>query len=172
MVNKKIVIIVTIIAIILVSGIVYISLNRESQEQYTFSEETVENQVKNNVENDTNKDEKEENVVEENKIDDEIESENETENKVDDEIEENEVANTTSDEKEDDKKDETEKLTSEDKAIDLVKKEWGENDNTVYYYVEEQVSDNVYIISVRDQATTQDLSIYRVDVSSESVEKD
>lgn len=170
MVNKKIVIIVTIIAIIVASGIVYISLNKEFQEQYTFSEETAENKVENNVEE---KNQVEENVVEENEVYENKVEENKVENEVDNEIEEeNKVSNTTSDNKYDEKKDEVEKLTGKDRAIDLVKKEWGENDNTVYYYVEEQVSDNVYIISVRDQSTTEDLSSYKVDVSSNSVEKD
>ena len=53
MVNKKLVIIVTIIAIIVVAGIVYFNLNREAQEQYTFSEQNVENQVENDVESNT-----------------------------------------------------------------------------------------------------------------------
>ena len=163
MVNKKIVVIVTIIAIIVVCGIIYINLKRESQEQYTFSEQTVENKVENNTEKNT---QIEENLEVENQINENKEEDNKVENEINNEIEEeNKVSNSTSNAKE-------ESLTSEEKAISLVKKEWGENDNTVYYYVEERISDNVFIISVRDQNTTEDLSSYKVDVSSESLEKE
>ena len=171
MVNKRIVIIVTIIAIIVVAGIVYISLNRETEQQYTFSEENVEDDVVNNVKNNTfieanYTEENEENELEENTI--ESETRNEVENEKQ---EENVLSNSTEDTKEDKTQDEFEKLTGKDKAISLVKKEWGENDTTVYYYLEEQVSDDVYIISVRDQSTTQDLSSYKVDITSNTVEK-
>ena len=163
MVNKKLVVIVTIIAIIVVCGIIYINLKRESQEQYTFSEQTVENAVENNTEKNT---QIEENLTEENQIDENKEEVNKVENEINNEIEEeNKVSNSTSNAKE-------ESLTSEEKAIALVKKEWGENDNTVYYYVEEQISDDEFIISVRDQNTTEDLSSYKVDVSSESLENE
>lgn len=167
MVNKKLVVIVTIIAIIIVCGIIYINLKREFQDQYTFSEQTVENEEKNNTDNNIEKNtQMEENLTEENQIDENKEEENKVENKINNEIEEeNKVSNSTSDAKE-------ESLTSKEKAIALVKKEWGENDNTVYYYVEEQISDDEFIISVRDQNTTEDLSSYKVDVSSESLEKE
>ena len=161
MVNKKLVIIVTIIAIIVVSGSVYISLNREFQEEYTFSEENVENEVENNVQNNTYL---KENDIVENKLGD-----NKVENDIKNEVEKNVVSESQIKENKIEKDDEN--LAGKDKAISLVKKEWGENDNTVYYYVEEQISDNVYIISVRDQETTQDLSSYKVNVNSECVEK-
>ena len=61
--------------------------------------------------------------------------------------------------------------SGEDVAISLAKKKWGENDDTVYYYVEEQISDNVYIISVRDSETTEDLGEYKVNIKTKKVEK-
>ena len=166
MVNKKIVIIVTIIAIIVVAGIVYFSLNIEAQNQYTFSEQNVENQVENDAQNNT--------IVKENSTKEDVseEKEEEKEEKEDkQEVEENQVSKTETNEVEEEEKEQAEKLDNKDTAIELAKKEWGENDNTVYYYVEEQVSDNVYIISVRDNSTTQDLLTYKVNVNKKSVEE-
>jgi len=161
MVNKKLVIIVTIIAIIVVVGIVYFSLNRETNgDEYTFSEQTVENQVKNDIDENI--------LVEENTV---KEDEVKEEEKQDVKNEENKVSEPEANEVKEEKKEEVQKLDGKDKAIELAKKEWGENDNTVYYYVEEQVSDNVYIISVRDQSTTQDLLTYKVNVNKKTVEK-
>lgn len=167
MVNKKLVIIVTIIAIIVVAGIVYFSINREAQDQYTFSEQNVENQVKNDVESNTILEENsnKEDVSEEKKEDDKSEKEDKQE------VEENKVSESETNEKEQEKKEELQKSDGKDRAIELAKKEWGENDTTVYYYVEEQDSDNVYIISVRDQATTQGLLTYKVNIEKESVEE-
>ena len=166
MVNKKLVIIVTIIAIIVVAGIVYFSLNIEAQDKYTFSEQNVENQAQNNVKNNT--------VIEENSTKEEVsdeEKEDDKSKKEDkQEVEENKASEPETNE-EDVKKEEPQKLDGKDKAIELAKKEWGENDNTVYYYVEEQVSDNVYIISVRDNSTTQDLLTYKVNVNKKTVEE-
>ena len=163
MIDKKLVIIVTIIAIILISGIVCFCLNRNFQEQYTFIEKNVDNVIENNK--------IEENILEKNEFEENIVENIENENNIEEEIEENKISNNIVDNTENDKKVEEEEENNKQKAIDLVKEEWGKEDNTVYYYVEEQVSDNIYIISVRDQATTQDLSTYKVNISSESIEK-
>ena len=86
------------------------------------------------------------------------------------EDEENKKSDNETSEEENEEKEQTQKQDGEDKAIELAKKEWGKDDNTVYYYVEEQVSDNVYLISVRDQSTTQDLLTYKVNIKRKSVE--
>lgn len=172
MINKKLVIIVTIITTMVVTGIVYFSLIREDENQYTFSEQTVENQVKNEIQSD--------NIIYKNTIEEDVAQDVEKqekktekiENEEKEELDKNKVSESTTNKEKEEKKDNDSKLTGEDKAIELAKKQWGEDDNTVYYYVEEQVSDNVYIISVRDQATTQDLSTFKVNISKETVEKD
>ena len=74
MVNKRIVIIATLIAIIVVAGIVYFSIERELKKIYTYSESIVENQVESdkgnisNIEEDSdNKNEIKENEIQQDK---------------------------------------------------------------------------------------------------------
>lgn len=157
MVNKKVVIISTIICIILVAGIIYISLNKSYEEPEIEKEITETNGVENKIQ---------ENVEKENtQVEEKVEN---TEKEENTEVQENKAEEPKIEE---DKKEQKSELTGEEKAKELVKKEWGENDKTVYYYVEEQVSDDLYIISVRDAQTTEELSTYEVDNSAETVEK-
>ena len=157
MVNKKVVIISTIICIILVAGIIYISLNKPYEEPEVENEIAETNGIENKIQ---------ENVEKENtQVEEKVEN---TEKEENTEVQENK---TEEPKIEEDKKEQKSELTGEEKAKELVKKEWGENDKTVYYYVEEQVSDDIYIISVRDAQTTEELSTYEVDNSAETVEK-
>lgn len=157
MVNKKVVIISTVICIILVAGIIYISLNKPYEEPEIENEITETNGVENKIQ---------ENVEKENtQVEEKVEN---TEKEENTEVQENK---TEEPKVKEDKKEPKSELTGEEKAKELVKKEWGENDKTVYYYVEEQVSDDLYIISVRDAQTTEELSTYEVDNSAETVEK-
>lgn len=55
----------------------------------------------------------------------------------------------------------------QEKAISLVKKEWGE-DSTVYYTVDNH-QDNIYTISVRSKSTTATVAEYEVDAKSGQV---
>ena len=170
MVNKKLILVLTIIGIVIAIGLIYFSVERMftifgGDDDNVTVQNTIENIVENNVENnveENNEINAGENKVEENKKD-KTEKEDKEENIV------------KEDKKEDNAKEEEEKnneIENKEKAIDLVKKEWGENDQTVYYYVEEQLSEDVYIISVRDQSTTEDLSSYQVNISSGTVKKD
>lgn len=105
-------------------------------------------------------------------------------NEIENEIEDKE--NTVSEEKTDkeDKKDNknqvndkntvvsggtTESVTSrEERAITLVKKEWGDTDG-VYFSNESVDSKGRYIVSVRDKKTTASLAFYVVDVDTKLV---
>lgn len=63
----------------------------------------------------------------------------------------------------------TESVTSkEEKAITLVKKEWGNTDG-VYFSNESVDSKGRYIVSVRDKQTTASLAFYVVDVDTKLV---
>lgn len=55
------------------------------------------------------------------------------------------------------------KVSDEDKAIDLAKKQYGTTSG-VYFRIEQIQSNSVYIVSVRDNETTRDLAWYTVDV--------
>ena len=57
--------------------------------------------------------------------------------------------------------------SDEEKAIILVKANWGEDD-TVYFSNDGKNSDGKYVICVRDKSTTKALAYYEVDVEDES----
>lgn len=101
------------------------------------------------------------------------------ENVITNETEENTIKNTTKQEYKKDEnvqntnKDEstTESVTSrEEKAISLVKKEWGDTDG-VYFSNESIDASGRYIVSVRDKMTTNSLAFFVVNVDSELVTK-
>ena len=56
---------------------------------------------------------------------------------------------------------------TQEKAIELVKKEWGE-DSTVYYTVDNN-QNNIYTISVRSKSTTETVAEYEVDIKNKQV---
>ena len=59
-------------------------------------------------------------------------------------------------------------LSDEDKAISLAKKQYGSEDG-VYFRIEQIQSNNIYIVSVRDNETTRDLAWYTIDVNAGTV---
>lgn len=150
MVNKKIVIIATILAIVIVGAIVGYGITSLQKAEYTFNDKVADN------DNNTVVDEGKytiNNTIDENVTDSNVVDENTTEQN----IISTELNNSTASE------------TSEDKAKTLAKKKWGEEDKSVYYYVEEQLSQNVYVVSVRSQETTADLIDYEVNIETEEV---
>ena len=103
------------------------------------------------------------------------------ENDIENEQEENVVQNEISDEKNQEDKDKddnkgnavtgstTESATTrEEKAVELVKKEWGTTDG-VYFSNESIDSNGRYIVSVRDKKTTASIMFYLVDVDKKLV---
>ena len=98
---------------------------------------------------------------------------NETENVI-----ENTVTNDVEEEKETEM--ETEKApavnvgqTGEDdrqKAINMAKKEWGEDDN-VSFKIDEQSEDGKFVISVVDKNTTKVVFWYSVDIKNNTIEE-
>ena len=141
MVNKKIVIISAIIAILVVAVAIGMEIKQYSGKNYTFSVVNSKESVS-VKENNTKEDEV--NTVEENEVNEEnVIVENKTENEEIDE----------------------KKLTGEELAKSLAEKEWGKDDD-VYFYLEEKVSDDVYIISVRSKDTTKGLMDYKVNIKT------
>lgn len=145
MVNKKVVIIATTIAIIIVSAIFYLSIRRFGKIEYTFNEV------------------KESNVINEKKISEQnsIEENNTSEN--------NTIKNSTTEENT--SVEQKVEKTGKDLAVELAKDKWGKEDNSVYYYIEEQKSDNKYIVSVRNKDTTARIIDYEVDIQNKTVEE-
>lgn len=160
MVNKKVVIISTIIAILIVGVIVGIKIKKLDNVQEIISEEKPKNTVVQN------------NVIENTVINNNVIS-NETKNEV-----ENTITNTNTTKTENSVKNTSvsnsevktdEKLTGEEKAKQLAKDKWGKTDDNVYYYVEDKLSENEYIVSVRDSDTTVSLMDYKVNIKTEEI---
>ena len=162
MVNKKVVIICSIIALIIVGVIVGIQIKKLNEienvgeVQDTAKQNTSVNQnlaTSNETENTGNEEQNiiQENTSEQNPIKGEEEKEQEP-------TEEN-TANTSN----------TEEMAENNNlsAIDLAKKQWGEDDS-VYYTIDHQ-SNEIYTISVRSKSTTEQLAEYEVDVKEQTV---
>lgn len=56
-------------------------------------------------------------------------------------------------------------LSKEDKAKELAKQKWG-GDDGVYFAIDNVNSDETYVVSVRDSATTKVLEWYTVDIKT------
>lgn len=163
MVNKKVVIICSIIALIIVGGIVGIQIKKLNEienvgeVQDTAKQNTSVNQnlaTSNETENTGNEEQNitQENTSEQNQIKGEEEKEQEP-------TEENTANTNTSN---------TEEMAENNNlsAIDLAKKQWGEDDS-VYYTIDHQ-SNEIYTISVRSKSTTEQLAEYEVDVKEQT----
>lgn len=156
MVNKKIVVICSVIALVIVAVIVGLQIKKFKETSYASEEE------KQNISKSQNSI-KNENMTEQNKSNTEN-TVNETQNQVIG------AEETKPDEKEQDipeKQDNKDKKNLKEQALKLVEKEWGEDD-TVYYTVDNQ-SNNIYNISVRSKDTTETLAEYEVNVDEETV---
>ena len=131
----NIIIVLLVIALIAMIGLViYDSRNSNSEENNVDISKTEINQNQNNQ------------VIEE-----EIkEEENNNEEYVGEEEKESQEEATT-------------ELSNDEKALQLAKKEWGEDDNTVTYSIEEK-KDNIYYIAVKSNATT--ISWYQVNTET------
>ena len=171
MVNKKAVIIVTIITIILLAIIIgYFILKLQVSENIIEEDLTTENNYLNNVIEKDENNNSIKNVVpdkEENTTTNETNStENDTNTKENTDTNEpssneHENENTSSS---------PDKLENgEDTAINLAKKKWNKDDKNVYYYVEEQLDHDIYVISVRNKSTTASIIQYEVNITTEEV---
>lgn len=138
MVNKKIVIICSIIALILVIGIVLIQIKMWKAEYDKLGKE--EQNINTNVTN---------NISTENKVENASSTNTQTGENVTNVKGEEEVQEETDE--------------GENQAKELVKKEWGEKDTTVYYTVDDKSGD-IYTVSVRSKTTTVQLAEYEVNM--------
>lgn len=158
MIDKKIVIVFTLIAILIVGGIIGHKIYKINNSEYNV----VQTENKSNTTNNVLKNEIEEEKNEENVIVEETKEENTT---TESNTQNTEVRGKEESDTQNEKENEASK---KEQALNLVKKEWGE-DNTVYYTVDSN-SGNIYNISVRSKATTETLVEYEVDVNKKTVE--
>ena len=167
MVNKKIVIICSIIALIIVGAIVGINIKKFNDAQNSMNEvkanQDVRNEInsENQISNENNAISEEENEVSENLTNQEqIKGEEETKPESNENKTENTVSDNTNNEEEE---------SGDEVAINLAKKEWGEDDNTVYYTIDTK-SNDTYTISVRSKSTTEQLAEYDVNLKDKKVD--
>ena len=183
MVNKKIVVVATVIALIVAGFMFFLgikSLNNNEKyeskdtntthvatinaiEQNKTNNSTIENKIEENIvaENIDEENEAEENKVEENKVKENVTSNNATtENKV---SEKSTSKNSSS----------KSKITEKDHekiAISLAKEKWGNINSNVYFDVEDKnESKGIYMVVVRDNSTTVEMVTYKVDINKKTV---
>ncbi len=167
MVNKKTVIICTLIALIIIGAVVTFKIKKINDENKAIQEtennpqfiEQNTNVTEESQENEISNEVQENETLPQNTIPEQNQVKGEEEKNNDKEETEGNVANSNEAEE---NKDET--------AVNLVKKEWGETDNTVYYYIDKYPEDdNLYIITVRSKSTTEQLGEYEVNVETKTV---
>lgn len=143
---KKVLSVVIILIVIMLGSYIFTLQSDNTKENNTTNNETVEtNKTKNEIS--TNKVENE--VIEENA----------------NEVVENNIENTISSETF-----EEEPETAEEKAINIVKKDWKEDDKA-QFSVEGIDGNGNYIVTVRDNKTTEALAFYNVNIKSETFTK-
>ncbi len=158
MVYKKTVIICSIIAFLIVAVIVAINIKKFKDEEY-IAEENTQGSYQNEIEDQNltqNELPVENTILEEETIE---ENQTNTENTTVNEITQNEYQG----EEEETGITEEAEENKDEKALNLVKQDWGEDD-TVYYTIDNQ-SNSIYYISVRSKSTTATLAEYEVDVN-------
>ena len=161
MVNKKAVVLATIIALIVIGGFfgfkIYLMNKDESIDQ--TSNNTAEAQWSSKTENTDSQTSEPEKA-------NEVENTNSSENNT---LESKKETNTTTNNA-NIKENEAISKDPEDLAIELAKKEWGNKNSDVYFNVDDKISDGVYLVSVRDNSTTTEIASYKVDTNSKKVE--
>ena len=183
MVNKKIVVVATVIALIVAGFMFFLgfkSLNNnekyESKETNTTHVATINAIEQNKINNSTIDNKIEENIVAEN-IDEENEAE---ENKVEEnKVKENVTSNNATTENKESEKSTSKNSSSKSKitekdpeklAISLAKEKWGNINSNVYFDVEDKnESKGIYMVVVRDNSTTVEMVTYKVDINKKTV---
>ena len=137
------------------------SANIVVNESISNTQNTSENIIQKNEINEENKNNNQESEEVENVVDTDVEK-NEEKQEADNKNEQEE-----SNGEEEAKETEQSKKSKDEKVLDLVSKEWGE-DESVYYTIDRNVEDKYYV-SVRSKQTTQTLAEYEVDLEKETV---
>ncbi len=138
---KKFVYVLIVIVVIALGIIVAVNLKKNDKSVPSSSKNIERNQTENNIKNENG-----------NNIDETITQDNENSNQNEDNNEQT-------------------PKTDLEKAIDIVKKDWGE-DSSVYFAQDGQTQDGEYIICVRDNNTTSALAWYTVNVATGTFTKE
>lgn len=141
--KKKIIIIILIIILILISTYLINELIKDTNKKdisNTNLNKINNNEIKENI-----------NLIN-NHINEEVNQTLEENNQIDEEAtEKNEI---------------NEKLDNKEKAIEIVKKAWGEDDDLVKFEIDKIISKDEYRICVRNKITTRALFYYTVNIQT------
>ncbi len=156
--STKILLIVLAIALIVVGAVIV----------FTKSDNVVNNETTNNSVNEAVN-----NALNwiNNEMGNEVEGNEATENETVSNVVEN-TNNNGNDKTEDENitENQKEEMADDEKAIELVKNKWGEDDS-VTFKIDEKTEDGKYSVSVVDKNTTEVLMWYEADIKNETVEE-
>lgn len=154
--NTKIIIAVLVIALIILGIVISVNKNKavQTDNKNTINQSNEVQNVVNWIKNEVNDVQNNiENTIPENNVENIIDNAQDNSNNS---IQENETSN-----KEED---------NNQKAIDMVKSDWGE-DESVNFKIDEQSEDGKYVISVVDKNTTKVLVWYDVDIKNNTIQE-
>ena len=174
MVDKKIVVVATVIALIVAGFMFFLGIKSfNNNEQYELKETntthfaTINAIEQNKTNNSTIENKIEENIVEENIVEENKAEENNATSKnvtKEDKVSEKSTSKNSSSKSKITEKD-PEKL-----AISLAKEKWGNINSNVYFDVEDKnESKGIYMVVVRDNSTTVEMVTYKVDINKKTV---
>lgn len=154
--KKKVIVVSSILAIVLVIAIILLTLKLINIRKAEPANENIE--LENEVENNIIDNEIENEIIENNINEDTPENQYEEQNT-------NKNTQIVDPEQEVDKQTIEKQASDQEKAIDIAKKAWGE-DNTVYFSFDSKDSNGNYRICVREKSTTHTLRTYVIDVNN------
>lgn len=152
--NKdKIILFLVIITIVVISSLLIFMIVSKNKTTDTLNYNTVENEIINNIV------EEKENEIEENVITEENNVEQENTNST--QINEQQASS------EEITKEEVETIkTNDEKAIEIARKDWGEDSKVVFVNDGTSKSTGRYIVAVRDATTRNAICYYHIDVNT------
>lgn len=169
--NKKVLMyIIAVVLIVIVAVLIGFAISKEGNNNQAIPTDSNTLEEKNDVVNNTSIN----NVVENNVINEvnnviSNEVTGEVENEISTEVENEEQDNNNSEEID---KDSLAKIEDEEeRAIEIVKRDWGE-DSKVYFYLDGKIKDGKCTVCVKSVETTNTLYEYKVDVNNMTFEKE
>ena len=178
MVDKKIVVIATVITLIVAGFIFFLGIKnlnnnefyetKETNTTHVIAINTIEQNKTNNstIENKIEENIVEENIIEENNVNENNLKENATSKNA---TTDNKVSEKTTTKNNSSKSKISEK-DPEKLAISLAKEKWGNINSNVYFDVEDKnESKGIYTVVVRDNSTTVEMATYKVDIYKKTV---
>lgn len=155
------IIILMIVTVILTNKLISIMTAKEPDDIVVKIDNTIENHLQNTIQENNVVNKIEENIINNTVENNNISNEN---NSTANQNVVNNSSATTVKEQEVDKETIEKEESSQEKAINIAKNDWGEDSNVYFSY--ERIDDGKYIVYVRNNETTRVLRIYKIDITS------